>query len=146
MEYKAGLNYVTQKAFMITLPKSFAGIFVHLPEGWIADRTLHINAGYPWDGASFPLFKYTGTPDWLKVPSAVHDFGYWCMNQSKMPLSFRIHWDAFFRQLAEERVFPKWPRWLRKPIARVAGGVCYGLVRLFGNYCARHGRKVMEVA
>lgn len=145
MKYKSGYQLISQEQFEIELPAVFTDLYVNVIEGMIDERKLTIFRGYPWDGASFPLFRFTGTPDFLKVPSMVHDFGYWLMNQSKMPLTFRIYWDQFFRKLVEERVCPRWPNWVRRPIAWVVGGVCYGIVRLFGNYCARHGRTVRDV-
>ena len=75
----------------------------------------------------------------------VHDWLYREMRESRISLTFRLHIDRFFRDLVEERVCPTWPSWARKPLATIVGAVCYGLVRLFGNYCARHGAPVQDV-
>lgn len=150
MKYKCGYRYITGEEVVVPVPEAWAdidaavGSFVKLK-----DKTLYLSEEYPWDGASFPLFKIFGTPATWMLPSGAHDGMYFLMNQSKIPLTFRIVADGIFYRLLMERlpysVYLSWmPKPIRYGISWCIAKTAYYVVRVCGNYCARHGAKMHE--
>ena len=133
MKYKSGYRYVSQEEVLIDLPESFASFSVTTEYAEIHDCKLKIMQKYAWDGISFFIFTLFGTPDWGKVPSQAHDALYQLHQDGKLPLFMREGSDRAFYYLLVERG------------CGIRAIVCHCAVRWFGNYFARHGRRVGEV-
>lgn len=103
--------------------------FIALQNGFIT-----ILSQYAWNGASFFLFSWFGTPNSWLIPSLIHDALYQLMREGKLDAKYRPVVDAIFYRLLRERGV-----WY--PIARLA----YYAVRIGGNYAMRHGPKAWEV-
>ena len=134
MKYKCGYKYQTQEDVVVPLPElsqtltASSGIWVSLK-----NKEIRLTAGYAWDGASFILFLWFGTPELWKTPSLIHDGLYQLMRESKLPLTNRKTADGIFYRLLRERGV--W--WINARLAYLA-------VRIGGNYCARHGAPIKE--
>lgn len=134
MKVKEGYRYISQEEIVIDLPAYFMGVAVETEYASIDDCKLRIMAKYAWDGISFLPFTLFGTPQWGVVPSQGHDALYQLHQDGKLPLSYRPGSDkVFYLLLIERRVW--------RPLASLFEFT----VRKFGNYFARHGRRVREV-
>ena len=132
MKYSSGWKYKTEEAEQIAVPEiseSCDHEFIVLGNGEIS-----VDSQYAWNGASFILFYWFGTPKKWMVPSLIHDALYQLMRESKLGGSYRKTVDGIFYRLLRERGV-SWP------VATVA----YYCVRIGGNYAMRHGAKVKEV-
>lgn len=137
MKYKAGYKYKLDGTMMIypspIIPPDGESRSV---DKWISlssDKVLSICDGYAWDGASFILFKWFGTPKkWIR-PSLAHDALYQLAREGQLPLSMRKQFDRVFYLLLRENKLS----WI---VAKVA----YYAVRVGGNYALRHGTKTQE--
>lgn len=134
MKYKSGYRYISQEAIVIDLPEEFKGVEVRADYASIINQQLCIMAKYAWDGISFFIFQLFWTPKWGIVPSQAHDALYQLHQDGKLPLIYRGGSDKVFYLLLIER--RAW-RWIAILFTCV--------VRWFGNYFARHGRKVKDV-
>lgn len=134
MKIKEGYRYISQEEIVIDLPASFMGVTVETDYASIDDCKLRIMAKYAWDGISFFIFQLFWTPKWGIVPSQAHDALYQLHQDGKLPLSYRPGSDkVFYLLMIERRVW--------RPVASLFEFA----VKTFGNYFARHGRKVREV-
>jgi hypothetical protein len=140
MKYKSGFRYVVFEGLTVELP-------FELPQEFTLDGQLArvyrmgdgkwcltIRAGYPWDGASFFLFLWFGTPDAWKFASLVHDVLCQAARESKVPIAYRVHFDAFFYHLLRER-----------GVSWIVAQAAWLAVKIGSNYFIRHGAKVREV-
>lgn len=87
---------------------------------------LTIRNQYAWDGASFILFRWFGTPVRWLTPSLIHDALYQLMREEHLPLSMRKQVDGVFYHLLRDRGVAWWEAQL-----------AYWAVRIGGNYCIR---------
>lgn len=133
MRYKSGYRYISQEAVVVSVGSALHAP-MQSPFASIAAESLCIMRGYAWDGASFILFAWFGTPKRWIVPSLVHDALYQLMQDGLLPLIYRKEADLLFYQLLRER-----------GVWGITAAVAYYAVHWFGNYCARHGRTVREV-
>ncbi len=134
MKIKTGYRIVSQEAIVIDLPEEFKGVTVSTEYASIEDCKLRIMPKYAWDGISFFIFQIFWTPQWGIVPSQAHDALYQLHQDGKLPLIYRGGSDkVFYLLLIDRRVW----RWVAI--------VFTCAVRWFGNYFARHGRKVRDV-
>jgi hypothetical protein len=139
MKYKSGYRYVLYEAETVELPFDLPNEFTL--DGLLAralktgDGKWHlvIGAGYPWDGASFFLFLLFGTPDAWKFASLVHDVLCQAARESKVPIAYRVHFDAFFYQLLR-----------RRGVSWIVAQAAWLAVKIGSNYFIRHGAKVRE--
>lgn len=115
---------VSELAFvMAVLP------FVSLRNGFIT-----IKEQYAWNGASFFLFTWFGTPDSWLIPSLIHDALYQLMREGKLDAKHRQVVDAIFYRLLRER-----------GVWYLIACLAHYAVRIGGNYAMRHGPKAWEV-
>ena len=134
MKYKSGFRYISEEAIVIDLPEEFEGVEVRADYASIVNRKLCIMPKYAWDGISFIVFTLFGTPGWGIVPSQGHDALYQLHQDGKLAMSYRSGSDkTFYLLMVERRVW--------RPVAILF--TC--AVRWFGNYFARHGRRVLDV-
>jgi hypothetical protein len=94
-----------------------------------------ISTHYAWDGASFILFKWFGTPDAFKKPSLIHDALYQAMREGVLPVEYRRDADALFYTMLRER-----------GVSWIVATVAYYAVRIGGDYAMRHGAGERYVA
>lgn len=134
MKYKSGYRYISQEPVALLLPSFFPPYVVQAVFASLIGSRLTVMDRYAWDGASFILFTLFGTPTRWLVPSLVHDALYQLMQDGLLPLRYRKDADLLFYQLLRTR--GAW--WISATVA-------YYAVHWFGNYFARHGRKVREV-
>ena len=146
MKYIKGKNYQVTEDVIVTLPFrvptcSVAGGMVKIQEGQritaIKSSTvtiLGISKGWTWDGASFFLFKWFGTPERWIAPSLYHDALYEPIRKGIIGREYREPIDKMFRDKLIERGVSKWE-------AQIA----YWCIRVGGNFAVRHWPKEDEV-
>ena len=141
MKYKSGFLYVTTEYLVVPLP------FVpprplYLDDGRICTSTDHpdgrsrliVRAPFAWDGASFILFRWFGTPERWKTASAVHDALYQPIRTGDLPRSYRDDVDQLFYSMLRER-----------GVNILFALIAYYAVRLGGNFAVRRTNPVREV-
>lgn len=134
LKYKEGYWYQTLDWQRVQLPFDCPdyegdGNWVMIRKGWLMTRV-----GYAWDGASFVMFKWFGTPRAWLVPSLVHDALYQAIREGALGRQYRDDVDRmFYAQLRARGV-----SWL---VALVA----YYCVRVGGNFAVRKTNPVREV-
>ncbi len=133
LKYKRGYRYQVQEKMGCGI--SFACPTFRLTDGWAsADlQVLVIQPWYAWDGASFVLFRWFGTPTAWLVPSVVHDAFYQAIREGKLGRQYRDDVDRMFYELLRSRGVS----WL---VALVA----YYCVRIGGNFAVRTTNPVRE--
>lgn len=134
MKYTAGWKYKTEEDIEVTVPEMGLVSAEHTLYILLLSRELRISKSYAWNGASFVLFKWFGTPESWMVPSLIHDALYQLMRESKLTPTYRRTVDGIFYRLLRER-----------GVSWVVAIVAYWAVRLGGNYAMRHGARVREV-
>jgi len=87
---------------------------------------LLVLKGWTWDGASFFLFRWLGTPQRWLTPSLYHDALYAAIRKGKIGREYREQIDLMFRDGLLERGVSRW-------IAQIA----YWCVRIGGNFAVR---------
>lgn len=136
MRFKGGYRYVTTSPAEQALGPWAEGLSFNLQEFVILqNQVLRISAHYAWDGASFFLFKWFGTPGPFKVPSLFHDGLYQGLREGKLAHAYRDEVDLLFYDMLVARGVWRW-----------VAAVAYYAVRIFGNYAMRHGAREREVA
>jgi hypothetical protein len=133
MKYSDGWKYKTEAQERADVPE-LAKLTLQTGYVDLCDGVLTVESEYPWDGASFILFYWFGTPKKWMVPSLIHDALYQLMRESKLESSYRKTVDGIFYRLLRERGV-SWP------VAKAA----YYCVRVGGNYAMRHGARVKDV-
>lgn len=139
MTYKSGYRYVTQDISyhalsFATLPFWMGSILEITNVAKTNEYRLRISRNYAWDGASFTLFKWFGTPDSWLTPSLVHDALYQAMREGFLQLTYRERVDRLFRSMLIER-----------GVWRALAWAAYYAVRVFGNFAVRKTNPVREV-
>lgn len=114
-------KYRLEEPFVIQLPvKPPHRIEDHVDEiVYDLDGTLHIAAGYTWDGSTGPSFD---TPSIMRA-TIVHDAFYQLMADGFLPLSYRKPSDDLFQAMCKEdgmNSFRAWYSWLA---VRLFGGL-----------------------
>lgn len=136
LKYKSGYAYYTTEALEVPVDfacPDFPLAVVSDTWLWCRQGRLVIRARYAWDGASFVLFCWMGTPGAWLVPSLVHDALYQALREGKLGRQYRDEIDRLFcRQLRARGV-----SWL---VATVA----YWCVRVGGNFAVRKTNPVRE--
>lgn len=136
LKYKSGYAYYTTEA--VEVPVDFACpdfplAVVSDTWMWCRQGRLVIRARYAWDGASFVLFRWFGTPTTWLLPSLVHDALYGALRDGQLGRQYRDAIDQlFYRHLRARGV-----SWL---LAKVA----YYCVRIGGNFAVRKTNPVRE--
>lgn len=133
LKYKQGYRYQTQEQMGVGI--SFRCPTFRLTGGWAsADlQVLVIQPWYAWDGASFVLFKWFGTPmPWL-VPSVVHDALYQAIRDGVLGRQYRNDVDRFFYDLLRAR-----------GVSWLVATVAYYCVRIGGNFAVRKTNPIRE--
>ena len=122
MKYKSGYRYVSEDAEIrsVLLPDAQAQ-YVGISQG-----ILVIAARYAWDGASFTLFKWFGTPKSWLTPSLVHDALYQLIREGLLDRQYREAADRLFREMLIER-----------GVWRIVAWGAYYAVRVGGNFAVR---------
>jgi len=87
---------------------------------------LRILRGWTWDGASFFLFKWFGTPKRWRTPSLYHDALYEPIRRGIIGREYREPIDRMFRDELIKRGVHKWE-------AQIA----YWCIRVGGNFAVR---------
>lgn len=136
------MKYIKGKNYQVTQPESILLPFL-LPPFTIADTLIRcervlmdqtlltIMKGWTWDGASFVLFRWFGTPERWLLMSLVHDALYAGIRYGKIKREHRERIDQLFRDGLITRGVHPW-------VAQVA----YWCVRVGGNFAVR--RDVIE--
>jgi hypothetical protein len=133
MTYKSGYRYITQCAYVADLPATF-NKDINSRFAAISAQQLIIMSMYAWDGASFILFQWCGTPARWLVPSLIHDALYQLVREGLIGREHREAIDRVFYAMLRERGVS----WL------VATGAYYA-VRIGGNFAVRKTNPVREV-
>lgn len=156
MKYSDGWKYKTEAVEVAEVPEFSPNL--EAMDGQAMVHLLHMRLTianqYPWNGASFILFQWFGTPDTWKTPSLIHDALYQLMRESQLPASERKTIDGIFYRLLMARCpgfdlcggCQQWWGVLVRPFWMVQCLIAYYCVRIGGNYAMRHGAKVKEVA
>lgn len=139
MKYIKGKNYQVTKDEWVGLsfeipPFSVADglVYTTVPEDDVPFRPLlTIGKGWTWDGASFFLFRWFGTPKRWLTPSLYHDALYEALRRGIVGREYRERIDKMFMDELVKRGVGKWE-------AQIA----YWCVRIGGNFALR--RDVIE--
>lgn len=131
MTYIKGKNYQVTKDEWVQLPFDVPKFDVAdgLVYTWGADsrsRVLRVKKGWTWDGASFFLFRWFGTPKRWLAPSLYHDALYEALRRGIVGREYRERIDKMFMDELVERGVGKWE-------AQIA----YWCVRIGGNFALR---------
>ena len=136
LKYKSGYAYYTTEALEVPVDfacPDFPLAVVSDTWLWCRQGRLVIRARYAWDGASFVLFRWVGTPGAWLLPSLVHDALYQSLREGKLGRQYRDEIDRLFcRQLQARGV--SW----------VVSMVAYWCVRVGGNFAVRKTNPVRE--
>lgn len=130
MKYIKGKNYQVTKHEWVQLP-------FEVPKFYVADGLVYthvlsgklclvIEKGWTWDGASFFLFRWFGTPSRWLTPSLYHDALYEAIRRGIIGREFRERIDRFFRDELMARGVSRWEAQL-----------AYWCVRVGGNFAVR---------
>lgn len=131
MKYIGGLRYQVTEDEIVFLP-FLLPTDVRVADGLVYIRTdlvgtrLYVRQGWTWDGASFFLFRWLGTPQRWLTPSLYHDALYAAIRKGKIGREYREQIDLMFRDGLLERGVSRW-------IAQIA----YWCVRIGGNFAVR---------
>lgn len=133
LKYKQGYWYQTTEGHSLQLPfrcqnSTSDGHWVALRDGWLFTRF-----GYAWDGASFVLFRWFGTPRAWIVPSLCHDALYQLIREGKLGREYRDDVDRLFYELLRAR-----------GVSWLVATVAYYCVRIGGNFAVRTTNPVRE--
>lgn len=148
MNYIKGKNYQVTKDEWVELPFDVPKFNVAdgLVYTWGDDsrsRVLRVKKGWTWDGASFFLFKWFGTPETWVVPSLHHDALYAPIRRGVIGREYRKPIDRMFRDGIYTRMCAKWvPRlWRLGPavelMIRLIAWLAYQAIRVGGNFAVR---------
>lgn len=135
MKYKEGYWYRTEEVTECRIPFDCPEFSVD--GGWVLKwgNRLTLQPRYSWDGASFILFRWFGTPKRWKVPSLYHDALYQAIREGKLGREYRDAVDClFFHELRE------------RGVSLIVATVAYYCVRIGGNFAVRKTNPVREVA
>lgn len=131
MKYIKGKNLQLTKHEVVTLP--FA-----VPMFSVADRLVYVNVftdgtcdltikkGWTWDGASFFLFRWFGTPKRWLTPSLYHDALYAPIRRGVIGREYREPIDRMFRD-----------ELIKRGVARWEAQLAYWCIRVGGNFAVR---------
>src|SRR5574343_1486849 len=125
MTYKCGYWYVTWRVESVAVPELPTTIVAEV-EGFVSvrDGMLSVVKNYAWNGASFFLFYWFGTPKTWKTPSLFHDAWYQLMREGQLPLSYRKHADRLFYRLLYDRLpRSKYLAWMPLGLGKVVAAV-----------------------
>ena len=131
MKYIGGLRYQVTEDEIVFLP-FLLPTDVRVADGLVYIRTdlvgtrLYVRQGWTWDGASFFLFRWFGTPQRWLTPSLYHDALYAAIRKGKIGREYRERIDRMFRDELIKRGVGKWE-------AQIA----YWCVRIGGNFAVR---------
>ncbi len=133
LKYKCGYKYQVQEKMGCGI--SFPCPTFRLAGGWAsADlQVLVIAPWYAWDGASFVLFRWFGTPKAWLVPSVVHDAFYQAIREGLLGREYREPIDQLFYELLRAR-----------GVSWLVATVAYWCVRVGGNFAVRKTNPVRE--
>lgn len=131
MKYIKGKNYQVSKDEFVELPFvlpsfSVAGGLVMAYTGRYGEQWVQVVKGWTWDGASFFLFKWFGTPKRWLTPSLYHDALYEAIRRGIIGREFREPIDRFFRDALIKRGVGRWEAEL-----------AYWCIRVGGNFAVR---------
>lgn len=136
MKYIKGKNYQVTKDEFVVVP--FMLPFFSVADGLVmayaarhGEQWLQIKKGWTWDGASFFLFRWFGTPKRWLTPSLYHDALYEALRRGIVGREYRERIDKMFMDELVKRGVGKWE-------AQIA----YWCVRIGGNFALR--RDVIE--
>jgi hypothetical protein len=135
MKYIKGKNYQVTKDEWVELPFDVPKFYV--ADGLVYTHVLNgrlclvIEKGWTWDGASFFLFRWFGTPKRWLTPSLYHDALYEALRRGIVGREYRERIDKMFMDELVKRGVWKWE-------AQIA----YWCVRIGGNFALR--RDVIE--
>lgn len=130
MNYIKGKNYQVTREELAVLPFEVPAFCV--ADGLVSvypfnnSRHLIIKKGWTWDGASFFLFRWFGTPKRWITPSLYHDALYEAIRRGIVGRECREQIDRFFRDELIKRGVDHWE-------AQIA----YWCVRVGGNFAVR---------
>lgn len=131
MNYIKGKNYQVTKYEYVVLP--FKVPLFRVADGIVNTYTsvdeavvLEIKKGWTWDGASFFLFRWFGTPKRWLTPSLYHDALYEAIRRGVIGREFRERIDRFFRDELITRGVGRWEAQL-----------AYWCIRVGGNFAVR---------
>lgn len=133
LKYKEGYWYQTTEGQSIQLP------FVcqdYTSDGhWVSIRAgrLFTRFGYAWDGASFVLFRWFGTPKRWLVPSLFHDALYQTIREGKLGREYRDAVDCMFYEALRAR-----------GVSWLVATVAYHCIRVGGNFEVRTTNPIRE--
>lgn len=131
MKYIQGKNYQVTKDEIVPLPFkvplfSAADGLVDTYEGAFEVVILTIKKGWTWDGASFVLFRWFGTPKRWLTPSLYHDALYEAIRRGIVGREFRERIDRFFRD-----------ELIKRGVDHREAQLAYWCVRIGGNFAVR---------
>lgn len=135
MKYIKGKNYQVTKDEIVVLP--FDVPVFSVAEGLVSvypfnnTHPLIIKKGWTWDGASFFLFTWFGTPSRWLTPSLYHDALYEALRRGVVGREYRERIDLMFRDELIKRGVDRWEAQL-----------AYWCIRVGGNFALR--RDVIE--
>lgn len=135
LPYKEGYRYQTQAFFYFMLSEIFRGVDITAPYARLFGGQLNIMERYAWDGASFFLFTWFGTPKAWLLASLIHDVLYQLMQDGLLDLSYRKHADTLFYHILRAH-----------GVNVVFAYLAYLAVKFCGNYFARHGKRTYELS
>lgn len=130
MNYIKGKNYQVTREELVVLPFEVPAFCV--ADGLVSvypfhnTRHLTIKKGWTWDGASFVLFHWFGTPSKWLTPSLYHDALYEAIRRGIVGREFRERIDRFFRD-----------ELIKRGVGRWEADLAYWCVRVGGNFAVR---------
>lgn len=133
MKYSAGWKYKTEEPVTVVVSE-LDGWYVTDSWGTLDNGVVSIPKNYAWDGASFVLFKWFGTPNKWKTPSLVHDRLYQWIRIGRFTEEDRKPFDITFYNLLRKR-----------RVNRLLALLAYGAVRIRGKYAVQHGPRIKVV-
>lgn len=131
MKYIKGKNYQVTRDEIVVLPFilpsfSIAGGLVMAYTGRNGEQRLQVGKGWTWDGASFFVFRWFGTPKRWLTPSLYHDPLYEAIRRGIVGREFRERIDRFFRD-----------ELIRRGVSHAEAQFAYWCVRVGGNFAVR---------
>ena len=130
MNYIKGKNYQVTNDEWVELPfavpkfyVAYGLVYAHVLNGRLY---LVIEKGWTWDGASFFLFRWFGTPKRWLTPSLYHDALYAPIRRGVIGREYREQIDLMFRDELIKRGVSRW-------VAQIA----YWCIRVGGNFAVR---------
>lgn len=134
MNYIKGKNYQVTRDEWVELPFEIPPfsvadglVYTTAPEDAVPFHSvLTVSKGWTWNGASFFLFRWFGTPKRWLTPSLYHDALYEAIRRGIVGREYRERIDRFFRDELIKRGVDHWEAQL-----------AYWCVRIGGNFAVR---------